>query len=99
MKKKHLILVITIALTTLLLIDSRFQFFVLALQYEPMMADSSLKDTTDTNISAKTDRRGREAALLSAFFGLDNHLPYLANLAICNGAAGLDAMPVFYSHE
>ena len=98
-RKKHLILLIAIAATTLLLADSRFQFFVLALQYEPTMADSSLKDTTVTNVSATTDRSGREAALLSAFFGLDNHLPYLANLGICNGAARLDGMPVVFSHE
>lgn len=98
-RKKYLIFAIAIGLTTLLLSDSRFQFFVLALQYEPIMTDASLEDTTDTNVSATTDRSGREAALLSAFFGLDNHLPYLANLAICNGAAGLDGMPVVFSHE
>ena len=98
-RKKHLIIVIAIAATTLLLTDSRFQFFVLALHYEPTMADSSLKDTTVTNVSATTDRSGREATLLSAFFGLDNHLPYLANLGICNGAARLDGMPVVFSHE
>ena len=52
-KKKQLIFIIAVAATTLLLTDSRFQFFVLALQYETTMADSTLKDTTVTNIFDK----------------------------------------------
>ena len=39
---------------------------------------------------------GKSAALLSAFFGLDNGLFQVANL-ICNGAAGQDGMPVIVS--
>ena len=35
--------------------------------------------------------------LLSAFFGLDNALPFVAN-ALCLGASGLDGMPVIFSH-
>ena len=98
-RKKHLILAVAIAAMGFVLTDNRFQFFVLALQYEPTMADFSLRDTTVTNVVSKTDRSGREAALLSAFFGLDNRLPYLANLGVCDGAAGLDGMPVVFSHE
>ena len=71
-RKKHLILAVAIAAMGFVLTDNRFQFFVLALQYEPTMADFSLRDTTVTNVVSKTDRSGREAALLSAFFGLDN---------------------------
>jgi hypothetical protein len=39
---------------------------------------------------------GKSAALLSAFFGLDNGLFQVAN-RICNGAAGQDGMPVIVS--
>jgi len=37
------------------------------------------------------------ARLLSAFFGLDNALPFRAN-ALCLGASGKDGMPVVLSH-
>ena len=37
-------------------------------------------------------------ALLSAFFGLDNALPFAANL-LCFGASGDDGMPVVLSHR
>ena len=48
---------------------------------------------------SSADQVGREgaAALLSAFFGLDNNLPFLANM-LCLGASGLDGMPVVLSH-
>ena len=36
------------------------------------------------------------SGLLSAFFGLDNALPFRANL-LCLGASGLDGMPVVLS--
>ena len=39
----------------------------------------------------------RDARPLSAFFGLDNNLPFGAN-RICLGAAGKDGMPVVLSH-
>ena len=43
------------------------------------------------------DQVSREAAaLLSAFFGLDNNLPFLAN-RLCLGASGMDGMPVVLS--
>lgn len=38
-----------------------------------------------------------EARLLSAFFGLDNDLPFRINL-ICRGGSGEDGMPVVFSH-
>jgi hypothetical protein len=37
------------------------------------------------------------AHLLSAFFGLDNNLPFRSNL-LCLGAWGKDGMPVIFSH-
>jgi hypothetical protein len=40
---------------------------------------------------------GKQGQLLSAFFGLDNSLPFGAN-RLCPGAAGKDGMPVVLSH-
>ena len=40
---------------------------------------------------------GQPARLLSAFFGLDNALPFGANV-LCLGASGEDGMPVVLSH-
>jgi hypothetical protein len=45
---------------------------------------------------AEADETGDPAALLSAFFGLDNNLPFLANM-LCLGASGMDGMPVVLS--
>ena len=63
------------------------------------LSDSNQQDTTTTDVTATQDANGREAALLSAFFGIDNGLPRVANRAICRGAAGKDGMPVIFSHE
>jgi len=63
------------------------------------VADSTQQDTTTTDVTATRDANGREAALLSAFFGIDNGLPRVANKGICPGAAGQDGMPVIFSHE
>ena len=59
--------------------------------------NTELSDTTpDSGLPSKAgDQR---AALLSAFFGLDNGLFQVANL-ICNDAAGKDGMPVIFSTE
>ena len=63
------------------------------------MSDSTQQDTTTTDVTATRDANGREASLLSAFFGIDNGLPRVANRGICRGAAGQDGMPVIFSHE
>ena len=63
------------------------------------MSDSTREDTTVTDVTATVDANGREAALLSAFFGIDNGLPRVANRGICRGAGGSDGMPVIFSHE
>jgi len=57
-------------------------------------------EPTDTTADRKLPREaeGQRAELVSAFFGLDNALPALANL-ICTGAPGKDGMPVIYSTE
>lgn len=46
---------------------------------------------------AEVDTTGHPVRLLSAFFGLDNGLPFRANL-LCVGASGQDGMPVVLSH-
>lgn len=59
--------------------------------------NTELADTTpDSGLPSEVG--GRSAALLSAFFGLDNGLFQVANL-ICNDAAGQDGMPVIFSAE
>ena len=63
------------------------------------LADSNPEDTTRTDIVAKEDASGRQAGLLTAFFGLDNGLPRVSNVGICRGAGGKDGMPVVFSHE
>jgi hypothetical protein len=63
------------------------------------MSDSTQRDTTTTDVIATQDANGRQAALLSAFFGLDDALPRVANRGFCRGASGKDGMPVVFSHE
>ena len=63
------------------------------------LSDSTQRDTTITDVAATTDSSGRQAALLSAFFGLDDGLPEISDRGICRGAAGKDGMPVIFSHE
>jgi hypothetical protein len=67
--------------------------------YEITLADSSPLDTTVTNVTANRDSLGRQATLLSAFYGLDDDLPSVANKGVCEGAGGADGMPVIFSHE
>lgn len=63
------------------------------------LASSIQQDTTETDVNVTRHPDGRQAELLSAFFGLDNGLPRIANKGICDGAAGKDGMPVVFSHE
>ena len=63
------------------------------------LSDSTQQDTTITDVTATEDANGRQAELLSAFFGLDDALPRVANQGFCRGAAGKDGMPVIFSHE
>ena len=67
--------------------------------YEITLTDSSPVDTTITNVTANRDSHGRQARLLSAFFGLDDALGAGADQVICQGAANKDGMPVIFSHE
>ena len=67
--------------------------------YKNPTANSSPVDTTSTDVTANRDRMGRQATLLSAFYGLDDDLPPVANKGIGKGAGGADGMPVIFSHE
>lgn len=69
------------------------------LSYEIKLASSEQKDTTVTSVASRVDAQGRKAGLLVAFFGLDNHLPKVADRGVCKGAGGMDGMPVIFSHE
>jgi len=65
-----------------------------------MQTEATSTDLSDTTADSGVPNAagGKSAALLSAFFGLDNGLFQVANL-ICNGAAGQDGMPVIFSAE
>ncbi|MBM0745089.1 hypothetical protein JOY44_26595 (plasmid) [Phormidium sp. CLA17] len=62
-------------------------------------ADNFLADTnqTDTTVNDGTDRG--QGQLLSAFFGLDNGLPFSTNIGICPGGGKADGMPIIFDHE
>lgn len=74
------------------------QNYMLLRSDETTLADSSPSDTTVTNVTTNHDIQGRQARLLSAFYGLDD-LPRVSNFVICEGADGKDGMPVIFSHE
>jgi len=67
--------------------------------YERTLDSYSQTDTTVTDVTARVDATGREAGLISAFYGLDDGLPYIFGLASCKGAGGKDGMPVIFTHE
>ncbi|MEL7129319.1 MAG: hypothetical protein AAGK23_07210 [Pseudomonadota bacterium] len=72
---------------------------ILAVGYERSLDTYSATDTTLTSVTSTQDAQGRNASLLSAFFGLDDALPALSSRVVCPGAAGKDGMPVIFSHE
>lgn len=72
---------------------------VFLIGYERTLDAYAQTDTTVTDVTAGTDATGRNAALLSAFFGLDDGLPQLFGLVGCQGGDGMDGMPVIFSHE
>ena len=63
------------------------------------LANSEQTDTTETAVPPSSEVEGSEAALFSAFFGLDDDIPALAGRMVCSGAAGADGMPVVFSEE
>jgi len=63
----------------------------------PLASNLDLEDTTESaNLPREID--GQTAELFSAFFGLDDSLPFVAN-RICLGGWGKDGMPVIFSTE
>lgn len=68
--------------------------------YERTFDTYAQTDTTETAVTNTQHADGREAHLISAFFGLDNGLPErLTDRVACEGAGGADGMPVIFSHE
>ena len=68
--------------------------------YERTLDAYAQSDTTETDVTNTRHADGREAGLISAFFGLDNTLPRgAADRVACEGAGGADGMPVIFSHE
>ena len=63
----------------------------------PTAFSSPQPESEPTVMPAVVDANSQPARLLSAFFGLDNGLPFGANL-FCLGASGQDGMPVVLSH-
>ena len=63
------------------------------------LADATQEDTTPNAVTNRRAADGTEASLLSAFYGIDDGLPVMANRGICKGAAGKDGMPVVFSHR
>ncbi|MEL6362941.1 MAG: hypothetical protein AAFR21_17865 [Pseudomonadota bacterium] len=60
----------------------------------------SQTDNTETDVTNTRHADGRDASLISAFFGLDNALPErVTDRVACEGAGGKDGMPVIFSHE
>ena len=60
------------------------------------LSNSEPNDTTNVPGEA---RSSSDAALLSAFYGLDDALPLPARILICGGTSGTDGMPVVFSTE
>ncbi len=73
--------------------------FFYALTFERTLDAYSQTDTTETDVTNTIAADGSDATLLSAFFGLDDALPPLAGLVICEGANGKDGMPIIFSQE
>jgi len=59
-------------------------------------SSTSLAEQDSMSESSLIGAQQQEARLLSAFFGLDNNLPFAAN-RLCWGASGEDGMPVVFS--
>ena len=71
-----------------------------AANYERTYDTYSQTDTTETGITNRHHGDGRDAELISAFFGLDDALPErITDRVACKGAGGADGMPVIFSHE
>jgi hypothetical protein len=69
-------------------------------QYERTLDRYAQTDTTLTEVTRRTHADGRDATLISAFFGLDSSLPeWSTDRVACKGGGGADGMPVIFSNE
>ena len=100
-KKRYLILAAILVIGALAWANRHFiGLAILVANYERTLDRYAQTDTTETDVTATLHADGREASLVSAFFGLDNALPVRnSNLVVCDGAGGADGMPVMFSHE
>lgn len=101
LKKRYFVLAALFFIGILIWANRHFiGLALLVANYERSLDRYSQTDTTATDVTATVHADGREAALISAFFGLDNKLPVRnSNLVVCDGAGGMDGMPVLFSHE
>ncbi|GGD02421.1 hypothetical protein GCM10011342_09300 [Aquisalinus flavus] len=71
-----------------------------AANYDRVYDTYAQTDTTETSITNRRHADGRDAGLISAFFGLDDALPEgITDRVACEGAGGADGMPIIFSHE
>ena len=63
------------------------------------MANSEQQDSTQTSVEPLDATKGSSGYLLSAFYGLDGAFGLLSGFFICDGARGMDGMPVIFSHQ
>lgn len=85
--------------TALFSLSYQFRNLVHALSYERTLDRYGQTDATTTDVVTRIGPDGRKAALVSAFYGLDDAVPFLAEWIVCKGAYGGDGMPVLFSHE
>lgn len=76
---------------------------VLALQLLSGCSDiselSNVEQNDSTVITAYPDAVAQGASLLSAFYGLDDAIPFFASFRICGSFGHQDGMPVIFSRE
>lgn len=62
-------------------------------------ADNFPADENQTDTTAADNMIRAQGQVLSAFYGLDNGLPFSSNVGICRGGGKADGMPVIFDHE
>lgn len=99
-KRIYLFSVLTLAGSVLLAGCQSLGRAVAMAEYKRTLDTYAQSDTTSTGVTRRTHTDGREASLISAFFGLDSSLPKRSTDRVaCQGGGGADGMPVIFSHE
>lgn len=94
------LLAVTLAVSVLLSGCKNLSVVRSMAQYERTLDTYAQSDTTLTKVTRRTHADGRDATLISAFFGLDSSLPKRSTDRVaCQGGGGADGMPVIFSHE